>query len=245
MATGKHWDLDSLCKFREMKKLKFGLREKPQKCVCLCTNMCLCSNKKSVSISEGHGAFAEHHWHCLGEHCWVLLCNPNSQRGSQHSRSTAACSSPPGGPTSKGCASFNTWGRRNLPNINSLLSLHPSLPLFTFILRVQKFQASSELSFVIQLHAYFSASEKELRWITISLLSYHTENVKELGEDRGSVKLVYFCLTRYLWLFFIHFIKTEPQTWKLVLTRDSNTETIWVTLTEHQGCWLYFPLNLV
>lgn len=70
--------------------------------MCLCTNMCFCSNKKSASISEGHGAFAEHHWHCLGEHCWVLLCNPNSQRGSQHSRSTAACSSPPGGPTSKG-----------------------------------------------------------------------------------------------------------------------------------------------
>lgn len=102
----------------------------------------------------------------------------------------------------RAAASSNTWGRRNLPNINSLLSLHPSLPLFTFILRVQKFQASSELSFVIQLHSYFSASEKELRWITMSFLSYHTEYVKELGEDRGSVKLVYFCLTSYLWLFF-------------------------------------------
>ena len=219
--------------------------EKSPSNVSICALTCLCSNKKSVSISEGHGAFAEHHWHCLGEHCWVLLCNPNSQCGSQHSRSTAACSSPPGGPTSKGCASSNTWGRRNLPNINSFLSLHPSLPLFTFILRVQKFQASSELSFVIQLHTYFSTSEKELRWITMSLLSYHAENVKELGEDRGSVKLVYFCLTRYLWLFFIPFIKTEPQTLKLVLTRGSNTKTIWVTLTEHQGCWLYFPLKLV
>lgn len=60
------------------------------------------SNKKSVSVSKGCGPFAEHHWHCLGEHCGVLLCNPDSQRGSKHSRGTAAYFSPPGGQSSEG-----------------------------------------------------------------------------------------------------------------------------------------------
>lgn len=171
--------------------------------MCLCTNTCLFSNEKSVSVSEGCGAFAKHHWHCLGEHCWTLLCNPDSQRGSQHSRSTADCSTPPGGRSTEGCDFSNTWGRRNPPKINSLLSLHSSLPFLTFILSVQKFQVSSELCFIFQLDAYFSAPEKELRWISVSFSLYQTENVQELGQDiRIWVKFVYFCLTRYLWLSF-------------------------------------------
>lgn len=101
----------------------------------------------------------------------------------------------------RAATSSNTWGRCN-PSINSLLSLHPNLPLFTFILRVQKLQVYFELCCIFQLHAYSSVSEKDLRWTSLPFLSYQTENVKELGGDRISVKLVYFCLTRYLWLFF-------------------------------------------
>jgi hypothetical protein len=73
-------------------------------------------------------------------------------------------------------------------------------PLFTFILKVQKFQLSFELYFVFQFHAYFSASEKELSRQACHFLLYQTKNVKEIGETL--VKLVHFCLTRHYWIFF-------------------------------------------
>lgn len=116
----------------------------------------------------------------------------------------------------RAAASPETWGRWNLPDINN--------------------------SFVFQVHAYISASEKEFRWISMSFLSYQMENVKgweEIEYQWNSFISVWqdiygFSLT-------VHFIKREHQTWRLVLTQ---TETIWVTLTEHQGSSLYFPLKL-
>lgn len=115
------------------------------------------SNKKSVSVSKGCGPFAEHHWHCLGEHCGVLLCNPDSQRGSKHSRRTAAYSSPPGGQSSEGGCFLQLMRQAECARYKQSPSLQSSLPLFTFILgtKVPNF----ELYFVFQVHAYFSASE--------------------------------------------------------------------------------------
>lgn len=58
----------------------------------------------------------------------------------------------------------------------SVIALTP--PFVYFILRVQKFQVSYELCFVFQLYAYFPASEKELRWTSMSFLPYQNENVR-------------------------------------------------------------------
>lgn len=85
----------------------------------------------------------------------------------------------------------------NPPRTNSLRPRAPLLS-FTLRLRVHKFQVSFELCFVFQLHAPFSASKKEWKLTSMSFLPYQTENVKELGRDRTLVKLVRFCLTRYL-----------------------------------------------
>lgn len=43
-------------------------------------------------------------------------------------------------------------------------------------------------------------------------------------------------------LFIVPFIR-EYQTWRLLFTKGSKTETIWVTLTEQEGS-LYFSLKL-
>lgn len=104
MSSGPWQTLGSgfnlLCKRRE--KIYIWL-ERTARCVCLCTKTCWDDLViRNLSVSEGCGAFAEHHWHRLGKHRWVLLRNPDSQRGSQHSGATAACSSPPGGQSSEG-----------------------------------------------------------------------------------------------------------------------------------------------
>lgn len=58
---------------------------------------------RHLSVSEGRGTSAEHHWHCLREHLRVFLRNPDSQRGSQHSWAAAAAgSSPAAGQSAEG-----------------------------------------------------------------------------------------------------------------------------------------------
>lgn len=127
MSSGPWQTLGSgfnlLCKRRE--KIYIWL-ERTARCVCLCTKTCWDDLViRNLSVSEGCGAFAEHHWHCLGKHHWVLLRNPDSQRGSQHSRATAACSSPPGGQSSEGrsllqhlrCAQPTTYKQPPSPRV--------------------------------------------------------------------------------------------------------------------------------
>lgn len=133
MATGKHWDLNSLCKFTEMKKFTFGLREKSPSNVYLCTNVfyVVIRNLSLFLKVMGHlqsitGIALE----SIAEFSYAILTHsvePALQVNSIRS-------SPPGGPIS--CAPPTHEAEGIMPNIIAFCHCNLS-SLFTFILRWQ------------------------------------------------------------------------------------------------------------
>lgn len=154
---------------------------------------------RNLSPSVGCGAFAQHHRHCLGKHRWGLLRNLESQRGSQHSWTTAACSSPPGGQSSEGRRGLQHMRCAQPTKYKQPSSPRSALLWFTLRLRRQKFRISFWTMFCIPTSCSFSCTRERVKVDKHVLFAViKTWNVKELGGDRTLVKLVHFCLTRYL-----------------------------------------------
>lgn len=157
-------------------------------------------NNNPVSVSEGCGAFAEHHWHRPGEHCRLLLCNPDPQCRSQHSGATAARSSPPGGQSSEGCCFLQhvrqtESAKYKQPPITALIS-----PLVYFNTRNTscKYLLNCVLcsNFMLSFLHRTATVDKHVLFVVSDCKR------KKLGDREILVKLIHFYLTRYLCLFF-------------------------------------------
>lgn len=204
MSSG-HWQtlgsgFNLLCKFREMKKFLLGLREQHKQFVCLCTKTCwddlVLRNLSPFLKVVGHlqsitGIALE----SIAAFSYAILTHsvgastPGRQQPIPPHLAARALRS---------AASSNTWGGLDPPNINSLPSMFSFLPLFTFILSVQKFQVSVEPCFVFQLLLFFLHHRKVDKHVLFVLSDWRCKKLCE----RKLVKLDQFCLTRYLWLFF-------------------------------------------
>lgn len=144
---------------------------------------------------KGCGAFAQHHRHCLGKHRRALLCNPNSQRGSQHACTKAAGSSPPGGQSSEGRRCLQHMRCAQPTKYKQPSSPRSALLLFTLCIFYSEYLF--ELCFCIPTSCSFFCTRERVKVDKQVLFTViKTENAKELGGDRTLVKLVRFCLTR-------------------------------------------------